>query len=218
MRAHADELSMQKLVCWLEDAHIRRWSVAERAQLRCTPFAPALDAYSTALSLPDDCEKDVSIAVQYLLDVALSLYFEDCADMFNRPIDPWAGRVVPEVKGASGDADVHRAAHELLSALNVDSAELSAADAVHVAADIAEERLAHDAPQPPREDSANNMDGLPLGFATGDPLVDRVATVMRLLHVAELRKFQNTINEVIANMQSVTANPKTNVRQGKVGR
>eukprot|EP00171_Calliarthron_tuberculosum_P011491 IDg11491t1 len=37
-----DELSLQKLICWLEDVHIRRWHTGQRFKLRKSDFAPGL--------------------------------------------------------------------------------------------------------------------------------------------------------------------------------
>jgi RLL motif-containing protein 1 len=61
------------------------------------------------------------------------------------------------------------------------------------------------------------LDALPLGFSTGDPLVDRAAKILRLLYVADLRQTQNHVNAAIACMQQYTADPKTDSRLGRVG-
>lgn len=62
------------------------------------------------------------------------------------------------------------------------------------------------------------LDELPLGFTTGDGAVDRFAKIVRVLHVRQLRELQDGINDDVARMQQVTANPKTDVKLGKVGR
>lgn len=208
----ADEISLQRLICWLEDVHIRRWSKYVRGSMRSSPFDGILEAYTSALELPAECATDAATAVSYLLDVALSLYFDDCADVFNTPVDPWAGRTVPEISGAAENAEVQSAVRALLAAVNIEE-ELNAADASEIVADIVEQRLS-DNTSPP---TGGGIDKLPLASATGDVVVDQVITVMRLLHVAELSKLQTAINDVIANMQSVTADPKINARLGKVG-
>ena len=61
------------------------------------------------------------------------------------------------------------------------------------------------------------LDMLSLGFATGDPSVDRAAKILRLLYVADLRHTQNYVNEAISRMQQYTADPKTDSRLGRVG-
>lgn len=62
------------------------------------------------------------------------------------------------------------------------------------------------------------LDELPLGFSTGNAAVDRFARVVRVLQVRQLRELQDAVNTVVAQMQTVTADPKTDSRLGKVGR
>jgi RLL motif-containing protein 1 len=45
-----------------------------------------------------------------------------------------------------------------------------------------------------------------------------VARVMRMLHVQELRRLQDSVNATIVSLQEFTANPKTDARLGRVGR
>ena len=71
----------------------------------------------------------------------------------------------------------------------------------------------------------------------GDKDVDEVAAILRLLHIRDLRTLQTQvrniilitwicdyisdnfqINECIVAIQTITANPKTDTRLGKVGR
>lgn len=56
------------------------------------------------------------------------------------------------------------------------------------------------------------------GFSTGDEVLDRAASVLRLLYVADLRELQTKVDEILVQMQEYTANPKTDSRLGKVGR
>ena len=56
------------------------------------------------------------------------------------------------------------------------------------------------------------------GFDIGDPVLAEAAKVLRLLHIQELRFLQTRINELIVAVQSITADPKTNQKLGKVGR
>lgn len=51
-----------------------------------------------------------------------------------------------------------------------------------------------------------------------DPNVIEAAKILRLLHLKNLRKLQSEINNTIELVQSVTANPKTDTKGGKVGR
>jgi len=58
----------------------------------------------------------------------------------------------------------------------------------------------------------------PPGFDTGDEELNKAASLLRLLYVADLRKLQDEVNALISQMQEYTANPKTDSSLGKVGR
>ena len=68
--------------------------------------------------------------------------------------------------------------------------------------------------------SGENIDlsEFPLGFDTGDADVNKVATVLKMLYISDLRDLQNDLNGLISLGQEYTANPKTNTKLGKVGR
>jgi len=57
----------------------------------------------------------------------------------------------------------------------------------------------------------------PAGFETGDPLMDRAASLLRMLFIKDLRNLQTTIDRGIISVQELTANPKTDAKLGKVG-
>ena len=50
-----------------------------------------------------------------------------------------------------------------------------------------------------------------------DYVLNKCAKILRLLYVHDLRQLQTNINEIIAAVQSITANPKTDTTLGKVG-
>lgn len=56
------------------------------------------------------------------------------------------------------------------------------------------------------------------GFDTGDYVLNQAAKILRLLYIHNLRELQTQINECIVAVQSVTANPKTDTKLGKVGK
>lgn len=56
------------------------------------------------------------------------------------------------------------------------------------------------------------------GFDTGDPRVNDIGKILRLLHINNCRSFQSSINQMIVRVQEYTANPKTDQSLSKVGR
>ncbi|CAM9399165.1 unnamed protein product [Choristocarpus tenellus] len=56
------------------------------------------------------------------------------------------------------------------------------------------------------------------GVSTGDDTCDRVAIVLRMLHISDLRRVQHEVNSILLSTQDITANPRTNSNLGKVGR
>lgn len=51
-----------------------------------------------------------------------------------------------------------------------------------------------------------------------DPATDRAASLLRLLHVADLRRLQSAVDGATVAVQELTANPRTDAALGKVGR
>eukprot|EP00397_Hematodinium_sp_SG-2012_P055144 GEMP01067060.1.p1 GENE.GEMP01067060.1~~GEMP01067060.1.p1 ORF type:complete len:222 (+),score=49.23 GEMP01067060.1:135-800(+) len=64
----------------------------------------------------------------------------------------------------------------------------------------------------------NELEHLPLGIDTDDAEVNRMVGVLRVLHGQELRKLQCNINDILTQLQDLTADPKTDSRLGRVGR
>lgn len=57
-----------------------------------------------------------------------------------------------------------------------------------------------------------------LGFDLNDSVLNQAAKILRLLYIHDLRNLQTKANELIVAVQTVTANPKTDTKLGKVGK
>lgn len=62
-----------------------------------------------------------------------------------------------------------------------------------------------------------DLSTFPLGFDTGDGVVNQVAVVLKMLYMFDFRELQDDLNNLIMLGQEYTANPKTNQSLGKVG-
>ena len=58
----------------------------------------------------------------------------------------------------------------------------------------------------------------PLGFDTRQADLNEACKVLRLLHIADLRDLQTSVNELVVKVQGITADPKTNSKLGRLGR
>lgn len=67
----------------------------------------------------------------------------------------------------------------------------------------------------PLNEARNIKQIVPLGFSTGNDGSDLAALVLRILHVKELRRLQNIIDETIVKHQDITANPRTDTGRQK---
>jgi RLL motif-containing protein 1 len=65
------------------------------------------------------------------------------------------------------------------------------------------------------DDDEKIRETIPLGFSTGDDMVDLAARVLRILHIKELRRLQNAIDDAIVKHQDLTANPRTETGRHK---
>jgi RLL motif containing protein 1 len=228
-------VELQRAVCWLEDSIIRRRDIPDRAPLRRRAFDAALAGYLAELEAPPHVvEASSCVGVSWLVRVALQLAFDDDRIRYNEPVDPWAGRCVPVVAGASTDESLAAVTRNIVMSLGSDHLPFPSTHvALQAVCSLAEARLAgRNSPSSPGDvvmgdvvvegtavvEKTLVLDELPLGFSTGDPKLDRIARILRLLYVRELRLLQNRINEAISSMQRITADPKTDSRLGQVGR
>lgn len=159
-------------------------------------------------------------SMAWLVDLSINFHYSDSAMLYNVPLNSWKDNCVPVIDGISHDADIAQALASIIDTLKLPPATLSSTslDVATVAADVVQ-NIVNDIST---ENLQNDRD-LPLitdissGIKTGDDIVDRAATVIRAVHVRELRTLQDDINQLISDLQSLTANPQTNAKLGKVG-
>lgn len=55
------------------------------------------------------------------------------------------------------------------------------------------------------------------GSDFNDPILNKASKILYLLYIQDLRELQTKINESLVSVQTITANPKTDTKLGKVG-
>jgi RLL motif containing protein 1 len=237
-----EPIELQRAVCWLEDSIIRRLAPTDRRPLRSRAFSPALAKYLSELGAPTALLSGANLAaaVRWLTRIALQQALYDDPERLNEPVDPWAGRRVPTVPGSAADPRLAELVTEMARIVGLGDVPMpNAHDGLRAIATLVESKLAAKALSVAAAGATKNpntsmlvedeefapvisqtamLDELPLGFATGDVTLDRVARVVRLLYAREMRLLQDRINEAISSLQQITSDPRTDSRLGVVGR
>ena len=226
---YPSEARTTALAAWLEDRFIRQLPMDARTELRAGS-PEALQFYLAELDAPEwVLSGSPSTMCSWLINIALQYEYGDNQQQY----EALATVATAQQPIAPDNPDLLR----LCAALRVTPASDAAAtlQAVVKAARQRPRPPPMAAPAPKRATSASTADrapvpvseftpeftaeAFPLGFeGSGRPAVDDVARVMRMLHVQELRRLQDSVNATIVSLQEFTANPKTDARLGRVGR
>eukprot|EP01079_Euglenida_sp_SAG-EU17-18_P004103 gene4103-746_t len=67
------------------------------------------------------------------------------------------------------------------------------------------------------QDLRKMFDSLPSGLSLNDPQLDQFVRVLRVLFTSDLRELQDIIDNALLEFQSLTEDPKTDARLGRVG-
>jgi len=214
-----------KVVLWLEEEKIRLYEKNDRRALR--DFNKAwyehVCTYCKELGVNADDLDERNTAVK--LRVLNGLTNLAIHDIYRDKVD--ANEIVPapppKAIAAAGDVQAQKL-QELIVPLNrlLESVSLPKLPADAADTDtLAALECIHARVCPPASKTVGtplDLDQLPVGFQIADSEVKRAACVLRLLHGSELRDLQVRINQVINDLQKLTADPKTDSRLGRVGR
>lgn len=220
---------IKSLVVWLEDQKIRHYKIEEREALR-KPNDPTwqsnFEKYLTDVGCPFNYS-DKHAVIDWLLGLAVRLDYGDNSERYK---DATAENVRNK---ANAPVIVQK---NPLDNLNFDSPEFKAGVAslaqlfkitqhpdhlvtLQAICTFVRERLSSEtSATSKKEGTPYPLKDSPLGFGTGDYVLDYAAKILRLLYINDLRNLQTGINEAIVAVQAITANPKTDTRLGKVGK
>nr|CAB3265824.1 UPF0568 protein C14orf166 homolog [Phallusia mammillata] len=224
----SNEESFKNLIVWLEDQKIRHYKIEDRTQLRnisSKQWEKSLAAYLKALDCPFEASDSLAVT-DWLLGYAVRLEYGDNVKEY-QAVDGKSIEAKRSLGGQgtlnsikSSDPDFKQGVRNLAKILEIPLHEddTITLEAVRI---LVKERLSkHDKPTTKNTDKKITvpLDEQELGFDTGDALLNRAARALRLLHINELRQLQTDINNAVVAVQTLTANPKTDERLGKVGR
>lgn len=212
-----------KIILWLEEEKIRYYEKFDRKALR--DFGKAwyshVQDYCKELNVPAEGLNEKNMAMK--LNVLNNLTNLAIHDIYRDKVEAGELTLSAPAKAAGGDSEEKQRLTNLVPALNrllecfgLPQLSQEATDTDTVAA----LRCIHTRICAPEQGggAALDLDNLPVGLQIDDPDVRRAAAVLRLLHGIELQQLQVNINQVINELQQLTANPKTDARLGRVGR
>ncbi|MCL4128942.1 UNVERIFIED_CONTAM: hypothetical protein GTU68_013652, partial [Idotea baltica] len=230
----SDETSFRELVVWLEDQKIRHYKIEDRKGLKNTSaqdWNNAFYAYLSNLNCPKCISfKDRAAVVDWLLGQAVSLEYSDNTDKYKLETAETVlsrKKNVPEVVNTNPldtldfrSSDFRDGVNQLAKMLKINphSDHLVTLKAVSI---LIRTRLTQDALQNPglvvHQGKPYPVFESDLGFETGDKELNSAGKALRLMYIHDLRDLQTKINECIVACQTITANPKTDTKLGKVG-
>lgn len=223
-----DETQFKQLIVWLEDQKIRQYLIEKRTKLKdvqSTAWHQAFKEYLKDLNYPFSSDDRIEIT-DWILGYAVKMEYGDNVSSYQDV----SGKNVQAKRLADGksaiqnvkdsDQQFKEAVRNLAKVLNIP---LHEDDKVTLQAVIllVEERLTEKGLAAFKQKPTKNAVPLQqqeLGFDTGDETLNNAARALRLLHINDLRQLQTEINDAIVSVQSLTADPKTDSRLGKVGR
>eukprot|EP00729_Bicosta_minor_P006682 gene6682-6239_t len=240
-----DAEGRRNLAIWLEDTKIRHYKIEDRTGLRSTDptaweaaFVKVryvgssflLRWYSTdSLDAKDTSEEGKIVLLDWLLGYAVTLEYSDPDNIKEyTAAKPRGSAAAAAAPAGGGGAAAAAAAAGGGGAVVLDTASIRELAKIlqlqehpddlvllRAVTNAVRKKLKPSQDEPTETFPLANQ---PLGFDTGDALLNEAAKVLRLLHINELRDAQTQINELVVNVQALTADPKTNAKLGKVGR
>jgi len=209
-----------KIVLWLEEEKIRFYEPKNRKGLRefGDNWCKHANIYAKELGLPADnlSEKDLPAKLRVLnnlLNLAIHDVYRDKAEnqevKLVAPAKPVAG-----TEGKQQLGELVPELNKLLEQYGLPKLQPDAIDTDTVAAlRCIKTRLC----QKGKGSVDLDMAALPIMVEVDDPEVRRAAGVLRLLHNIEMGQLMVNVNQVLNELQQLTANPKTDSKLGRVG-
>lgn len=225
-----DEDQFHNIILWLEEQKIRHYKIEDREPLRqfhSNEWIKAYNQYKDDLACPIVSGK-LAEEMDWLLSYAVRLeYLDDVEKLKNLKMEKQQA-VVPQIISSNplDNLDFHSpdfkaGVNALAKLLNI-ACHPDHLITLKAVSKVVAARLTPEALENPHtviiKGTPFPIQEADLGFDTGDYVLNMAAKVLRLLYIHDLRSLQTSINESIVQVQTLTANPKTDTRLGQVGK
>jgi len=223
---------VSKLVQFLEDRHIRHLPVDNRLPLRSpgSTFDAAFIEYLERLGCPLPSISTLDERIHWLVNHAVSVSYEDSAATTNSSealehAETSAGQksvTSTEISTSALPQDAVAIIADLVRTLQIRSSRgpveslqnVQRALRAAVIPSATGVKVGAERTKSPRD----LLIEFGSGISTGVDVQDQALSVLRMLYVADLRELQDAVNEILVEVQSYTADPKTDSSLGVVGR
>ncbi|XP_049858216.1 RNA transcription, translation and transport factor protein isoform X1 [Schistocerca gregaria] len=228
-----DERECRSLILWLEDQKIRHYKIEDRKGLRdvdSPEWNNSFCQYLHDLACPVQSEK-MTEQLEWLLSFSVRVEYADNVDKYkNQTAEKIKKPELSAPKVISSNPldnldfespDFKKGVNALAQLLNV-TAHPDHLITLKAISKVVCQRLSADALENPQSVIVKGkpfpFQEADLGFDLGDYVLNQAAKILRLLYIHDVRDLQTKINECIVAVQSITANPKTDTKLGKVGK
>jgi RLL motif-containing protein 1 len=232
-----DENQFRKMVVWLEDMKIRLYPIDGRQNLRDIEnpqWEQTFSKYLQDLNFPYDHQliKDRITTSDWLIGAAVRFEYGDNVEKY-KPISSNVinGQQKPNLSNQNGNPletidysseEFKSGMLKLCELLQIPTKFNDTTAILRAVSKVITTRLTKEAIEKSQiKEQGSGVDfsieQMPLGFDTGDKIINEAAKVLRLLYIQDLRTLQTKINETIVDVQSLVADPRTDSKLGKTG-
>lgn len=205
-----------RVVAWIEDRKVRFYPIDSREALRKAnkEWETAFAKYLTDLECPYQWSinrQDKIKVLFWLFSKAISADYEDEGKTFNESFE------ASKESDLIISAEVIEKLQEIAQQIGVNPFNPTTDNVDDFIKKIEAVVFARFYPSSQTTSTFPPLNNFILGFSTGDELSDRIAVILKMLYLLDLRHLQDDLNSIVATTQEFTANPKTNTALGQVG-
>ncbi|KAF2879471.1 hypothetical protein ILUMI_26695 [Ignelater luminosus] len=227
----SDENEVKKVILWLEENKIKKYKPESRQNIRninSSEWKKSYDKYKQDLACPIKSDV-ITDELDWFIKYALELEYNSKKATYEKhTVENLKSASTPNVIAANpldhldfGGKDFESGVKNLAQILKI-SPHPNPLITLKAISKVVCNRLSRNAIEKPNDFIIKGtpfpFEDANLGFDLGDVLLNRAAKILTLLYIQNLRDLQTKSNELIVAAQSITANPKTDTKLGKVGK